>query len=181
MNKLDTARQRWRRFFKTIENYEEGIYRGSGGDLGRVKHYTEFSRVASGTKNMRFNLESDEEVRGMESRVSGMNRYYGINLKNIATKRTPTVEFRYFNRSLNYKQIRANIKMAAGIINAYEKARFRDADDENYKKRGNILKASAIATVTRTKDKMMGFIDIAFSRKKDKDAIINVFKKNDWR
>ncbi|MBM7836251.1 hypothetical protein [Clostridium sardiniense] len=25
MNKLDTERQRWRRFFKTIENYEEGI------------------------------------------------------------------------------------------------------------------------------------------------------------
>lgn len=113
----------------------------------------------------------------MESRLSGMNRFYEINLKNIATRRAHTVEFRYFNGSLNYKQIRANIKRAAGIINAYEKARFRDADDENYKKRGNILKASAIATVTRTKDKMMRFIDIAFSRKKDKDAIIMYLKR----
>lgn len=186
MNKLDTARQRWRRFFKTIENYEECIYRASGGDLGRVRsnaeHYaTTFSRVASNTKNMRFNLESDEDVREMASRVSGMNRYYGINLKNIATRRAPTVEFRYFNGSLNEKQIQANVKMAAGIINASEKARFRDTDDENYKKRGNILKNATNSIGTRTKEKMMEFLDIAFSRKKDKDAIINVFKKNDWR
>ncbi|MDT9337662.1 amidoligase family protein [Clostridium perfringens] len=27
MEKLDTARQRWRRFFKTIEVYEDCIYR----------------------------------------------------------------------------------------------------------------------------------------------------------
>ena len=65
---------------------------------------------------------------------------YGINLTNIARDRAPTVEFMYFNSSLNQKQIQANIKMSAGIINAAEKARFRDTEDEIFKKRGNILK-----------------------------------------
>lgn len=37
MNKLDTARQRWRRFFKMVENYEECLYRAAGCDLGRIR------------------------------------------------------------------------------------------------------------------------------------------------
>ena len=37
MNKLDTARQRWRRFFKIVENYEECLYKAAGGDLGRIR------------------------------------------------------------------------------------------------------------------------------------------------
>lgn len=73
------------------------------------------------------------------------------------------------------------MKMAVGIINVLEKARFRNTKDEIYKKRVNILKNATTRTVTRTKEKMMEFLYIAFSRKKDKDSIINVFKKNDWR
>ncbi|WWU66707.1 amidoligase family protein (plasmid) [Clostridium baratii] len=126
-------------------------------------------------------MNDDDDVVDLARRASEMNRYYGINLKNIATRRAPTVEFRYFNGSLNPKQIQANIKMAAAIINAAEKARFRDTEDENYKKRGNILKNATTSTGTRTKEKMMELLDIAFSRKKDKDSIINVLKKNDWR
>ena len=37
MNKLDTARQRWRRFFKIVENYEECLYKAAGGDLGQIR------------------------------------------------------------------------------------------------------------------------------------------------
>lgn len=85
---------------------------------------------------MAFRMDNEEDVRVMTERVSNMNRYYGINLKNIATDRAPTVEFRYFNGSLNPKQIQANIKLAAGIINSSEKSRWRDTDDENYKKMG---------------------------------------------
>lgn len=130
---------------------------------------------------MAFRLENDSDVIEMAQRVSRMNRYYGINLKNIATDRAPTVEFRYFNGSLNPKQIQANIKLAAGIINASEKARWRDTEDENYKKRGKILKDARTSSGTRTKEKMIELLDIAFSRKRDKDIILNVFKKNEWR
>ena len=186
MNKLDTARQRWRRFFKMIENYEECLYRAAGGDLGRIRrnassYATSFSERASEANRMTFRMDNDEDVRVMAERVSRMNRYYGINLKNIATDRAPTVEFRYFNGSLNPKQIQANIKLAAGIINASEKARWRDTEDENYKKRGEILKNTNINSGTRTKEKIIELLDIAFSRKKDKDMILNVFRKNEWR
>ena len=117
----------------------------------------------------------------MAAEVSKGNRYYGINLTNIARDRAPTVEFRHFNGSLNEKQIQANIKMAAGIINAAEKARFRDTEDEIFKKRGNILKNTSRLGGTQTKKKMMEFLDLAFPRRKDKNAILNVFKKNEWR
>ena len=68
MEKLDTARQRWRRFFKTIEVYEDYIYRAAGGDLGRVRsnarHYaTPFSPRADESKYIRFNMDNDEDVR----------------------------------------------------------------------------------------------------------------------
>ena len=186
MKKLDTARQRWRRFFKMVENYEECLYRAAGGDLGRVRsntstYATNFNQRASMANRMNFRMDNEEDVRVMAERVSNMNRYYGINLKNIATDRAPTVEFRYFNGSLNPRQIQANIKLAAGIINAAEKSRWRDTDDENYKKRGQILKNANTSAGTRTKEKMIELLDIAFSRKKDKDMILNVLKKNEWR
>lgn len=186
MNKLDTARQRWRRFFKMVESYEECLYRAAGGDLGRIRsnassYATSFSERAYEANRMAFRMEAEEDVRAMAERVSRMNRYYGINLKNIATDRAPTVEFRYFNGSLNPKQIQANIKLAAGIINASEKSRWRDTEDENYKKRGQILKNSTISSGTKTKEKMIELLDIAFARKKDKDMILNVLKKNRWR
>ncbi|WP_283699256.1 amidoligase family protein [Clostridium perfringens] len=186
MEKLDTARQRWRRFFKTIEVYEDCIYRAACGDLGRVRsnarHYaTPFSPRADESKYIRFNMDNDEDVRRMTAEISKGNRYYGINLTNIARDRAPTVEFRHFNGSLNEKQIQANIKMAAGIINAAEKARFRDTEDEIFKKRGNILKNTSRLGGTQTKKKMMEFLDLAFPRRKDKNAILNVFKKNEWR
>ncbi|MCR1952727.1 amidoligase family protein [Clostridium sp. DSM 100503] len=130
---------------------------------------------------MSFSMENDEDVMVMARSVSRMNRYYGINLKNIATDKAPTVEFRYFNGSLNPKQIQANIKLAAGIINASEKSRWRDTEDENYKKRGKILKNSTSSSGTRTKEKMIELLDIAFSRKKDKDMLLNVLKRNEWR
>ena len=34
---------------------------------------------------------------------------------------------------------------------------------------------------TQTKKKMMEFLDLTFPRRKDKNAILNVFKKNEWR
>lgn len=186
MHKLDTARQRWRRFFKMVENYEECFYRIAGGDLGRIRrnaeHYaTSFSHRAAMANEIAFTMDNDEDVRNVAQRISDMNRYYGLNLKNIATNRAPTIEFRYFNGSLNPKQIQANIKLAAGIINAAEKSRWRDTNDENYKKRGEILKGANTNSGTRTPMKMIELLDIAFSRKKDKDMLINVFKKNRWR
>lgn len=61
-----------------------------------------------------------------------------------------------------------------------EKARTHgDSVSETMKKRGNMLKEQ---TPGRNRDNtaLMKFVDIIFSRKKDKDRIINVFAKNNW-
>ncbi len=122
-------------------------------------------------------MDNDEDVRRMAAEISEGNRYYGISLTNIARDRVPTVEFRHFNSLLNEKQIQANIKMAAGIINIVEKARFRYTADEIFKKRGNILKNTSRLGGTQTKKKMIEFLDLTFSRRKDRNVILNVLRK----
>jgi hypothetical protein len=48
------------------------------------------------------------------------------------------------------------------------------------KRRGNMLRESANIN-SRDERQLMKFVDIIFSRKKDKDNIISVFGKNNWR
>lgn len=190
MEPLDTARQRWRRFFNIVGSYEECIFRLAGGDLGGIRsgysHYSmPFSNRASDAAVARFTMDTPEDVNRLTRNVSGMDRYYGINLTNVYQRHSPdTVEFRYFNGSLNPAQIQANIKIANGIMMASEKARTKDLDDmqvsESMKKRGNMLKESA-GNNRRDEAQIMKFVDIMFSRKKDKDNILSVFTKNRWR
>ena len=97
------------RIFRTIppiEVYEDCIYRAAGGDLGVVRaaalsYARPFSGRATESKNIHFNMDTDDDVREMARIISRNNRYYGINLTNIARDRAPTVEFMYFNSSLN--------------------------------------------------------------------------------
>lgn len=96
MSTLDTARQRWRRFFKTIERYEICIYRATGGDLGIIIeeafYYAKpFSERATESKYIHFNMDTDDDVREVARVVSEVNRYYGINLTNIESNRALTV------------------------------------------------------------------------------------------
>ncbi|WP_026884241.1 amidoligase family protein [Clostridium akagii] len=190
MEPLDTAKQRWKRFFKLIGRYEESIYRFSGGDLGRIRenheHYAmPFADRAREASNMRFRMESNDDVNRLADSVCG-TRYYGINLRNIANYNAPnTVEFRYFNGSLNAKQIQANVKLANGIVMASEKARTHESENYNttdtMKRRGEMLNNSVENVRRRDETSMRKLIDIAFTRKKDKDAAIEVFSKNTWR
>lgn len=62
-----------------------------------------------------------------------------------------------------------------------KKSRWRDTEDENYKKRGQMLKNANTSAGTRTKEKIIKLLDIAFSRKKNKDMILTVLKKNQWK
>jgi hypothetical protein len=193
MEPLDTARQRWKRFFKGISSYEECLYRFAGGDLGRIRsghrHYaTPFSQRATSTGNSRFTLNDIQDVNNLASRASENNRYYGINLTNIYESGKPnTVEFRYFNGSLNEKTIQANVKLANGVVIASEKARTGNSESEDssvsesMKRRGNLLKSESPSYSTREESAIMKFVDIMFSRKKDKDYILGIFSKNSWR
>ncbi|MDT8718277.1 amidoligase family protein [Clostridium sp. 19966] len=188
MEPLDTARQRWRRMFNTIGSFEECIYRLAGGDLGEMRetYYARpFSDRAASTSTSRFTMETADDVNRLARNASDGLRYYGVNLTNIYDSRRPnTVEFRYFNGSLNPAQIQANIKIANGIMIASEKARTKDLDSEqtsdSMKKRGTILK-EASGSNQRSDSQMKKFVDIIFMRKKDKDNILSVYGKNSWR
>lgn len=193
MDPLDTARQRWKRFFKTINGFEECIYRFSGGDLGRIRsnystYATPFSGRSGNAATSRFSMNDMRDVQALASRASNNNRYYGINLTNISSSSKPnTVEFRYFNGSLNPSQIQANVKLANGIVMAAEKARTRDGESdsmiisETMKRRGNMLKDTTQGDNVPDDSKIMKLVDIIFSRKQDKDAALSVFAKNNWR
>ncbi len=191
MEPLNAARQRWKRFFKFIGGYEECVYRAAGGDMGRIRsghrHYaTPFADNAVSMERRVYSLDSDERaVARMADSASEGDRYLGINLTNIVNPRKPdTVEFRYFNGSLNPKQIQANIKLANGIMRASEQCRTRPSSEfyvtENEMRRGKMLNYGA-RNNEKSSNKIKELLDICFTRKKDKDALLNVFSKNEWR
>ena len=100
--------------------------------------------------------------------------------------RPRTVEFRYFNSSLDPKQLQAYVKVANAVMVAAEKARTKDSADGNtvvtdtIKKRGNLLKGYSRARHDRSNSTVAKFVDILFSRKKDKNEILSVFSRNRW-
>ncbi|WP_027633410.1 amidoligase family protein [Clostridium hydrogeniformans] len=192
MEPLDTARQRWRRFFKVLSGYEECIYRASGGGEGRIRSgHSNYARTFEGRAafgaTTPIRMDTEDDVRNLAASVSRNDRYYGINLTNITSENRPnTVEFRYFNGSLNASQIQANVKLSNGVIMAAEKARTKDVESmslnvsNNFKRRGKLINEYD-STSSRSDKKIAEFIDIICTRKKDKDALIDVFRRNIWR
>lgn len=183
---LDHARQRWKRFFRAIAGTEEAIYRFSGGGEGRVRHdhsiyATPFAGRAQQAARSYHNFEDMAGLRTMLE-PHGRDRYQGINLTNLVQGTRPTVEFRYFNGSLEPGQIQANVKLAAGIMQAAEQARTRVPDEEpgaeTRKRRGNMIQEM---TNTKTNTDIARLLDFAFSRRSDKDHILKVLAKNMWR
>lgn len=185
MDSLDTARQRWKRFLKNISCFEDVVYRLAGGSLGRIRegytaYATPFAGEAQRAVNRSFRMESEGDVNNFARSIC-QSRYKAINLTNIPEPNKPnTIEFRYFNSSLDPRQLQANIKIANAIIVSSEKARTRgNSTSEAMKRRGNMLKEQTPGR-NRSNTALMKFVDIVFSRKKDKDNIINVFAKNNW-
>ncbi len=195
MEPLDTARQRWRRFFKAVAGNEQTLYRVAGGDLGQYRHnYTDyaepFANNARRGVSERMTLDTPADVNRMAQEVSRRgayanhnDRYQGINLTNIPDSHAPnTVEFRYFNGSLNPGQIQANVKVAVGVMHTAEKARTKASDEfpvtENQKRRGQMLNNTQDS---KDNSSMLRFVDAFFNRKRDKDHILGVLGKNTWR
>lgn len=186
ISNLDHARQRWKRFFKTIAGAEESIYRFSGGTEGQIRsgysHYAmPFAQQAGQASRSRHQFEDLDGLRNMLNSYN-RTRYQAVNVSNLVRGTRPTVEFRYFNGSIDPGQIQANVKLAAGIMQASELARTRmpaaEPGAENRKRRGNMIQDM---TNGRTATDMARLIDVAFSRKSDKDHILRVLSKNMWR
>jgi hypothetical protein len=88
---------------------------------------------------------------------------------------------RYFNSSLTPGVIQTNVKIANGIIFASEKARTgNESQSDAMRRRGNILLGQNSSNNPDNHNKIRDFVDIAFTRKKDKDAVLKLYSKNNW-
>lgn len=186
INNLDHARQRWKRFFKSVAGTEEAVYRFSGGTEGIVRsghhHYAiPFADQAARASRSRHQFD---DIHGLRTMLAPYDRtrYQGVNLQNLVNGTRPTVEFRYFNGALEPGQIQANVKLAAGFMQAAELARSRipasEPGAETRKRRGNLIQEMSNA---KTNASIAGLVDFAFSRRSDKDHILRVMAKNMWR
>lgn len=190
MEPLNTARQRWRRMFRTLGGFEDIIYRVSGGSLGRIRsnheaYATPFAQRARRTATSRFTLNDRRDINHLAECASVHSRYYGVNLTNIYRSHRPdTVEFRYFNGSLDPSVLQTNIKVANGIIMASQKARSQDSSTynvtDNFKRRGSLLRNHNMNGDNKNDNTLRKFVDIIFTRKKDKDSLISLYSKNNW-
>lgn len=187
MEPLDTARYRWKRFFKATSSFEPVMYRVAGGDSGHVRQNVRryampFAENASRAYSANYQVSNTEDINKVARLASRYDRYRGINLTNIYSDYRPnTIEMRYFNSSLTPGVIQTNVKIANGIIFASEKARTgNESQSEAMKRRGNILLSQNSSNNPDNHNKIRDFVDIAFTRKKDKDAVLKLYSKNNW-
>lgn len=185
---LDGKRQRWRRLFKAFAGNEEAVFRLSGGELGSIR--SGYSTYATSTRSeldsaIRTSLPEEGSMMEFRDRLSSVSwqKYRSFNLKPFTSGTRPTLEIRAFNGSLTPGVIQANIKTSVGLIHAAERSRTQGVSDglttSSFSKRGRLIEE----TNNNRQDNatMMRMLDTFFTRKSDKEHILNVMAKNRWR
>lgn len=185
---LDGKRQRWRRLFKAFHGTEEAFFRVAGGELGRFRggYYAE-SSLGDMRAGMRARMPEeggmDDFRLALMSSSVGSTRYRSINFNSFTSNTRDTVELRVFNGTLTPGIIQANVKLSAGLIHAAERCRVQ-GDAENpttasFRKRGHIINQhDRNGTDDET---IVRMVDSFFTRKSDKEHILSVMAKNEWR
>ncbi|MEN8904458.1 MAG: amidoligase family protein [Clostridiales bacterium] len=184
---LDTSSERWKRFLKSSGGFEDVMFRVSGGDNGVVRsdvslYARRFAPNAKRGLNRDLPMINFLDVRSYTRSVSGRDRYQAINLTNIYRGKQNTIEFRSFNSSLDPRILQNNVKISNGILFASEKAKTsNDSESNSMKRRGSILENQIIGSENRNNDKSVrDFVDVIFTRKKDKDSALKLYAKNTW-
>lgn len=185
---LDGKRQRWRRFFKMCSGFEDVFHKMAGGEQGAFRgihdsHYTQSARSQSHT-GLHTIMPDEADINTYQHIIGnvGEGKYRSINLLPFASKKT--VEFRAFNGSLTPSVIQANVKYAAGFINAAERSRTRSSESFNVtdsdKRRGEIINGYAAMENNQSDSSIMNVLDTVCSRKEDKEQLLAVMVRNRW-
>lgn len=186
---LDGKRQRWRRFFKMTAGFENVFHRLAGGEQGIFRgayddHYTRSARRQM-ERGIRMYMPEEgelEEYQEIIGRDVAEDKYRSINLLPFKSKKT--VEFRAFNGTLTPEIIQANVKYAAGLVNAAERSRTRSSENfnvtESDKKRGKLINDYRLSQYSRSDEAMIRVLDTVCSRKEDKEQILAVLLRNEW-
>ena len=186
---LDGKKQRWRRFFKMTAGFEDVFHRLSGGEQGVFRGIYDNEYALSSRRQSHSGITSymppEGEIREFQRIVSGSlaeGKYRSVNLLPFASKKT--VEFRAFNGTLTPEIIQANVKYAAGLVNAAERSRTRTSENfnvtESDKKRGKIINDYRSMEYQHSDEAMMNVLDTVCSRKEDKEHILAVLVRNRW-
>ena len=185
---FDGKRQRWRRFFKMSSGFEDVFHRLAGGEQGIFRganddYYTRSARTQS-HQGIIAPMPNVAETSTFQRIISnlGEDKYRSINLLPFATKKT--IEFRAFNGSLTPGVIQANVKYAAGIVNAAERARTRGSENfnvtEHDKRRGEIINTYTSLEHNLSDQAIINVLDTVCSRKEDKEHLLSVIVRNRW-
>lgn len=170
---IDEMKNGWVNLFKTLSLYEEIIYRYAGGDRGCIRD--SYKNYCSPCNIIDFpisKLKKEKDIKNLIYKLMGRNdlKNKGVNFMNIISNTNKnTVEFRYFNGTLNPYIIQSNIILVSNIINTCIREEYHNIENDlgTKKKRSN--------------NKILSFIDKYFKRKKDKDRILDILQKNIWR
>lgn len=185
---LDGKRQRWRRLFKAFAGNEEAVFRLSGGELGSIRSgYSTYATSTGSELNsaIRTSLPEEGSMAEFRSRLAnvGWDKYRSFNLLPFTSGTRPTLEIRAFNGSLTPGVIQANVKTSVGLIHAAERSRTQGVSEglttSSFSKRGRLIEE----TNNNRQDSatMMRMLDAFFTRKSDKEHVLNVMAKNRWR
>lgn len=168
--------------------FEDVFHKMAGGEQGAFRgihdsHYTQSARNQS-RMGLRTRMPDEADISTFQSIIGdvGENKYRSINLLPFASKKT--VEFRAFNGLLTPAIIQANVKYAAGFVNAAEKSRTRNSESFNVtdydKRRGEIINNYAEMENSQSDNSIMNVLDTVCSRKEDKEQILSVIVRNRW-
>ncbi len=184
---LDNSKHRWRRYKKLISGFENILYRlSTNRDLPahRGTHYARpvgnsYRSLADRTINVD-QAGGTEALQALARRFNVFGHASGVSTNNIADGSKPTIEFRTFNGSLDPAQVQNNVRVAVGIIQAAKNARTRS---ESTRKRGEMLAGHTYTQRPAPEDHshIRKFLDIVFTRTKDKRACLGAYGRSQWQ
>lgn len=154
---LDGDSERWDRILRICRENEDLLYRlAAGGDeLGGQHRGTNYARPVG-------NLVS----------IGRGSRYHAVN------RRANTVEFRYFNGTLDPRQIQTNVRLAHGMIQAAARP------DTDTRLRGRAMRLGGRVNRDPSREshtEVRNFLDTIFTRARDKAAVLWLYASSRWQ
>lgn len=173
-NILGTDEKAWKNLFKIWQVSEPIIYKVSNkaGENFRASTVNEASPVANLIEDMFekdiINVKTNQDVINLATEYSrrysvGMTasgRTKSMNLQCIAEGKQNTIEFRIPNSSLDFEELKSNIKLFSRIVEVSKQCSL----DEDYKKDA----FEKLMTSKNEEEKMKALVDLLFDDDKDK-------------
>jgi len=157
---LDSRNERWDRLLRLVRAHEDLLYRlGAGGESNGRHRGIDYANPVS-----------------RRTTLEGTGHYHAVN------KRRDTVEFRYFNGTLDPRQIQANIRVAAGIVDAATRDELDQRIPDRVLELGTHHQRERASGGGREDHSVIReFLDTVFARVRDKAAVLWLYATSRWQ